>query len=93
MALVQKSNRKRTITLLLAFVGILVAGGAALWFINREPDVAIGDAGSRTQDLPILDSFGTDLLQSDRVLKLRPYGKIPVSAETQPNPNPFERRF
>lgn len=93
MALVQKSNLKRTIVLIAAFVLIVVGGGLTLSLVNRigGPDVNVGAARS---DLPIPSSFNRQSIQAARDRGLKTYGTVTVPDDARGgNPQPFSPNF
>lgn len=92
MALVQKRDPKKTILLAVVLVAVLAGAGLTYWLLTREP-VSTTTSSAQSRDLPIITSFGEDLLNSQRVKNLKSYGQLPVPAEPFGNNNPFLLTF
>ena len=91
MALVQKRNTKRTVTLL-AVMGVIIVGGLILYFTWLAPPA--GTPTTQTdltqRDLPIVSDFGEQISNDPRYQSLEPFGDLPVNIGQTGRDNPFE---
>lgn len=97
MALVQKRNPKRTLTLIIVLITVVV-GGVVTWRLRQAPSSSpdqVPTGSFRGSDLPIYTTFGEELYTTEQFRALHDYleGTTPVPEvnvdASQGNPNPF----
>lgn len=97
MALVQKRNPKRTLTLLIVLIVVVAAGVVGLLLLQGSGSSSdqTPTGGFRGSDRPIFTTFGEDLYTTEQFRSLHDYleGAPPVPGvnvnASQGNPNPF----
>lgn len=94
MALVQKSNPRRTITLIIVLIAIAVGGVVGLRLLKPKQSGEVSPVSrQRGNDLPTFTAFGEDLYTTDQFKNLHNFLKegrfSPPSVTGEGNVSPF----